>query len=217
LQQLPISEKNLILEPERKNTAPALALIVKTLEAQGVQPDDMLLVAPADHIIQPQVDFEYFLHLGTERAKTGKIILFGIQPTYAETGYGYINVANTDTITPILSFKEKPSLAVAEEYLKAGSYLWNSGIFLFTLATIQQAFQSYCPEIAQRMQGSLEEFLQHFSSLPSLSIDYAIMEKVDNIQMVVMREIEWWDIGDWERLRRFYEKYPRLKPESIST
>jgi mannose-1-phosphate guanylyltransferase len=87
LQQLPISEKKLILEPERKNTAPAIALIVKALEAQGTQPDDLLLLSPADHIIQPQSAFENYIHLGIESAKAGNIVLFGVQPTYAETGY----------------------------------------------------------------------------------------------------------------------------------
>ncbi|MDR2415168.1 MAG: mannose-1-phosphate guanylyltransferase [Candidatus Peribacteria bacterium] len=213
LQQLPLNEKKLILEPERKNTAPAIALIVKSLEAQQAQPDDLLLLAPADHIIQPQSTFEKYINLGIEKAKTGNIILFGVQPTTAETGYGYIKVAHLDTIVSIESFKEKPTKEVAEEYLKAGNYLWNSGIFLFTLRTIQKAFQAHCSEIAQQMKGNLEEFLQHFSALPALSIDYAIMEKAENIQIIPMKEIEWWDIGDWERLKRFYETYPEQKPK----
>jgi mannose-1-phosphate guanylyltransferase len=94
LQQLPISEKKLILEPERKNTAPAIALITKFLEAQGAQPDDLLLLSPADHIIQPQSMFETYIHLGIKSAKAGNIVLFGIQPTYAETGYGYIKTTS---------------------------------------------------------------------------------------------------------------------------
>jgi mannose-1-phosphate guanylyltransferase/mannose-6-phosphate isomerase len=215
LHQLPISEKKLILEPERKNTAPAIALIVKVLEAQNAQPDDLILLSPADHIIQPQSMFENYIHLGVESAKEGNIVLFGIQPTYPETGYGYIKTANVTTITTIESFKEKPTKEVAEEYLKAGNYLWNSGIFLFTLTTIKEAFETHCPEIAQWMQGSLDDFLQHFSALPSLSIDYALMEKAKKIQIIRMNKLEWWDIGDWERLRKFYERYPEKKPEGI--
>jgi mannose-1-phosphate guanylyltransferase len=95
LRQLPISEKKLILEPERKNTAPAIALIVKSLEAQGAQPDDLILISPADHIIQPQALFENYLRLGENSAREGNIVLFGIQPTYPETGYGYIQVVPT--------------------------------------------------------------------------------------------------------------------------
>jgi mannose-1-phosphate guanylyltransferase/mannose-6-phosphate isomerase len=227
LQQLSISEKNLILEPERKNTAPAIALIVKSLEAQGAQPDDLILISPADHVIQPQETFETYMQIGFECAKAGNIILFGIPPTTPETGYGYIKIAPSpqhceplatrqSPVYLIKSFKEKPTKEVAEEYLKEGNYLRNSGIFLFTLQTIKEAFHTYCPEIDQHIQGTLDEFLQYFHLLTPISIDYAIMEKTEKIQIVPMKNLEWIDIGDWERLKGFYTKYPEMKPKGIS-
>jgi mannose-1-phosphate guanylyltransferase/mannose-6-phosphate isomerase len=218
LQQLPQSEKNLILEPARKNTAPAIALIAKTMEAQGVSDDDLLLLSPADHIITPQSAFEAYIHAATPLAQQGNIVLFGIPPTTPETGYGYIKVESAvieQGMGDIVSFTEKPTLEKAESYLASGDYLRNSGIFFFSLGTIKQAFQRFCPDLYQAMSGSLEDFIENFEQLTPISIDYAVMEKADNLKMCVMKDVEWWDIGDWERLRRFYEKYPMLKPESL--
>ena len=208
LQQLPINKNQLILESERKNTAPAIALIVKALEENWAKEDDLILISPADHIITPQETFEQYIHQGEEYTKQGNIVLFGIQPTYPEIGYGYIKVKENDTISDIDSFKEKPDQTTAEKYINEGNYLWNSWMFLFSVKTIQEAFKKHCPDIYKYMTWNLEHFIQNFQNLKPISIDYAIMEKADNIKICSMKNLERIDIGDWERLKGFYKKYP---------
>ena len=203
----PSFKNSYILEPFARNTAAAITAAALYL-SESVNPNCVMLVLAADHLIQNQVAFNEVVLRAIDFAKSGKLVTFGIQPNTPETGYGYIEAeANR-----VLRFVEKPTLEKAQEYLESGRYLWNSGIFCFTPQVFLAEMQKHCPEIltATRvcMQNSLlknKEFSQlelepvSFSNIPELSIDYALMEKSDEL-VVVPCDIGWNDIGSWSAL-----------------
>jgi mannose-1-phosphate guanylyltransferase/mannose-6-phosphate isomerase len=207
-----IPHKNLansyILEPFGRNTAPAIA--AAALEVAANHGDDaLLLVLAADHLITDQPAFAQAVAQAMRLAAQGKLVTFGIQPEKPETGYGYIEADGNR----VLRFVEKPSLEKAQEYVKSGNYLWNSGMFCFAAGTILREMQLHCPKILAATRACLEQsrriqsenFLQieldpeTFCLVPDDSIDYAVMEKSRNVA-VVPCIIGWSDIGSWNAL-----------------
>jgi mannose-1-phosphate guanylyltransferase/mannose-6-phosphate isomerase len=194
-----------ILEPFGRNTAPAIAAAALQV-AKTHGPDAILLVLAADHLIADQAAFQQAVVEAIDLAQQGKLVTFGIQPDAPETGYGYIESDGNR----VLRFVEKPSLEKAKEYLASGNFLWNSGIFCFAAGTMLEQMEKHCPAILSATRACMEQsrlatgdgFSQleldaaAFKSVPDDSIDYAVMEKSDQVA-VVPCNIGWSDIGSW--------------------
>lgn len=191
-------------EPVSKNTAPAIALATKYI-MQETGKDPVILVVPSDHLIQDKEHFLSTVKKGEKLAEEGYIVTFGIKPNYPETGYGYINTLKPlDIGFKVKEFVEKPNLETAEKYLKAGTYYWNSGIFMFKASTMLAEIEKNAPEIAKIAQNvdftkSSDIPFVEFDKMPSISIDYAVMEKSDKIALVAL-ESDWNDLGSWQSI-----------------
>lgn len=210
----------LLLEPAARNTAPALllgALNIRSLHGE----DAVMLVLPADHLIKDATAFRSSVERACELAKHGHIVTFGIRPTTAETGYGYIRAGRATEHIPgsfaVASFIEKPPRDAAEAMVAQGDHYWNSGMFCFRVGDLLAAFERHAPNMliegehcwnisqakpqnAHDIELDTETFLQ----LADISIDYAIMEKADNVAMVVAN-FDWSDIGSWHTLAELAE------------
>jgi len=195
-----IPKENVLYEPISRNTAPAIALISKFLTEILGNPEEGLLIVPSDHFIAPKEKFLELVKKGEKAIFQGFIVTFGINPSYPSTGYGYIEVGKpvlTDTYE-VVKFHEKPSLEKAMEYLKTGKYFWNSGIFGFTPKTIYGEFKNSHPQIYAFIEKyPFNEFLEHYSELPDISIDYAVMEKTKKA-VVIPAYLTWSDVGSWD-------------------
>lgn len=194
-----------ILEPMGRNTAPAIAIA-----AFASNPTDILLIVPSDHLIENQVDYEGAIKKAQELALQGKLVTFGIKPTSAETGYGYIESQGFD----VTSFKEKPNQETAEKYVKAGNYFWNSGMFCFKAETFLAELQKYAPDIYQSCLATFKNAKsdsvirlnsEDMKAIRSESIDYAVMEK-SKLVKVIPADIGWSDLGSFDSL---YEALPK--------
>jgi len=179
---MPALSKNILLEPSCKNTAPALAFAFKALEPED---DDIFLITPSDHMISPEDKYAICIQQSIGLAKKGLLVTFGIRPTRPETGYGYLKTKGHI----VEKFVEKPDLKTAQRYLQDGSYFWNCGMFAFLAATFKSEALKYMPDLVEKP----------FTSLPSISIDYALMEKSDRVAMVPL-DLAWSDIGSWENV-----------------
>jgi mannose-1-phosphate guanylyltransferase len=201
--------KGIILEPEGKNTAPAIALAALKFFNTGEDP--ILLVLSADHLIKNVKAFHQSITVAIELAEDDKLITFGIVPDKAETGYGYIeaNINNTDTYYGIKSFTEKPNQKNAKKYLDSGNYLWNSGMFMFKASVYLNELEKFEPEILSACKKSCttenidSDFIRIdndvFHQCPNESIDYAVMEHTKN-GVVVPLDASWSDVGSWSSL-----------------
>ena len=193
---------HIVLEPVAKNTAPAIALAAKYCESElECSRDEVLIIAAADHVIKQQQAFSACVSKAAEVARNDAFVTFGIKPRNPETGYGYIEVGSgQDGSFNVLSFKEKPSLEMAEKYLASGNYYWNSGMFAFTLGCIMDELAAYQPEINGLMDGhSYQEVHDRFAEMPSISIDYAVAELSKKVRMVPL-SCYWNDIGSWDAM-----------------
>lgn len=211
---------HLILEPESRNTAPAIALGVKyCLERLSCKEDEVIFVLPSDHIIGSPDIFREKIRRAEGLAKKGYLVTFGIRPARPETGYGYIKaggrvegVGSLDpgpsTLDPVYKveiFTEKPDIKSAERYLKEGCFYWNSGIFAFRLGTILDEFQRHTPGIGKILEMGLDEVISNFAKMPNISIDYAVMERSNRLVMLPL-ELGWNDIGSWDSLYDLLDK-----------
>ena len=199
----------IILEPVGKNTAPAVALAA--LKLYSSPEDPILLVLPADHMIEDIHSFHEAIKIAETLAIQNKLVTFGIVPQKAETGYGYIKAeTNLDSkFYNIKSFEEKPSQTNANKYFKSGKYLWNSGMFMFKSSIYLQELEKFAPEILACCKNSLKDERQdhdfirlinkEFLKCPELSIDYAVMEHTKS-SVVVPLDANWNDVGSWESL-----------------
>lgn len=200
----------ILSEPVSKNTAPAIALSAKYI-LDNFGEDEVMLVFPSDLMIDYSQILYDIMEDAAEYAEDGKIVTFGIKPTYPETGFGYIQAENNI----VKSFTEKPDSETAAQYLKNPEYYWNSGIFMFKVSTILEEFETHCPEIFRIMEKLLCEnktvpFIE-FDKMPNISIDYAIMEKSSNLVMLEM-DCGWKDLGSWKSI---YEVSPKDENNNV--
>ena len=210
LEQAGIRPGAIVIEPSGRNTAPAILAAALMVAAKA--PDGLLLVAPSDHVIPDDAAFARAVRQGVGPASEGRIVTFGITPDRPETGYGYLELAGQgDGPQPLARFVEKPDGATAARMLAQGNYLWNGGIFLFRADTMVAAFRDHAPDYLAPVQAALDEaqddigFLRlargPWDGLPDQSIDYAVMEKADNLTVVRFSE-RWSDLGGWDAVWR---------------
>jgi len=208
-QQISVNNPIILLEPVGRNTAPAIAAaalkIIKDLD------NSILLVLSADHLINDIESFQKAIYVAIRHAEIGKLVTFGIVPNLPNTGYGYIKYSkNNDNGAHLVEeFKEKPNLNKARSYIENGNYLWNSGMFIFRADAIIDELNVFSPEIIDSVNKSIEKAVQDldfirldklaFESSPSDSIDYALLEKSNNI-VVIPLDADWNDIGSWSAL-----------------
>lgn len=209
LRQLGCVGGRIILEPEGRNTAPAVALAA--LQALQLEEESLLLVLPADHIIRDVPAFTRAVDAAMEQASAGRLVTFGVVPDAPETGYGYIRRGEpiAGDICSIREFVEKPALDTARSYLRSGEYLWNSGMFLLRARTYLDELARHCPEMAARceeaMAGAVRDLdfvrplREAFAAAPANSIDYAVMEHTA-LGAVVPLDCGWSDVGAWSTL-----------------
>ena len=207
-----ITQEPIVLsEPISRNTAPAIALATKYI-IEKFNTDPVILVVPSDHLIHDKDRFVKSALAGEKLANKGYIVTFGVEPSYPETGYGYINVTNEaiDEGFKVNKFVEKPDSKKAKEYLQDGNYYWNSGIFMFKASTLMQELQKYSNEIFSKLElfnfkvGEEIPYIE-FDKMPAISIDYAVMEKSDRIALVKL-ESDWKDLGSWKSVYDVSEK-----------
>ena len=205
-------EYKILLEPIGRNTAPAIYGAAR-YALDKLDEDVVLLVLPADHLVMNQESFVDVVGRAVKLAEAGDLVTFGIKPTHAETGYGYIEKGEGNRVA---SFKEKPEVSVAEEYVRAGNYFWNSGMFVFTAKTYIGEMKEYAPAIAESMDKAVAggepdyEFFRFekeaMSGCPADSVDYALMEKTCKAAVVPAADLGWSDIGSWQALWEVSEK-----------
>ncbi len=207
------TKAELILEPEGRNTAPAIALAA--FQALERDPEATLVVLPADHVMKDTEAFRASVQEAIIQSKSDLLVTFGIKPTYAETGYGYIEAAATDATSAVVAFREKPDADTAARYLAAGNYFWNSGMFVFKARVFLEELKQFQPAIYEATQAAMAnkyadlDFIRvdadAFAKSPSDSIDYAIMERTERA-VVVPYNGDWSDIGAWSALYDLSEK-----------
>jgi mannose-1-phosphate guanylyltransferase / mannose-6-phosphate isomerase len=203
-----------VLEPQGRNTAPAIALAAK-IAIEQFGKDAILLVLPADHLIADVEAFREDVKLAYDQAKQGHLVTFGIPPTSPETGYGYLEVtsAKRGAAAEVLRFVEKPNGAKAQEFLTSGRFLWNSGMFCFSAHRLLNEIERLSPEImsalgpvfesSKSQNGTLAFDPKAFAQFPSISIDYAVMEKAKQVK-VIPANFDWSDIGSWKSVSETY-------------
>ncbi len=211
-----------LFEPVARNTAPAIALAAARLMAEGADP--IMVVLPADHIIKDEVLFRAHLAFAIDAAESGKLITFGIQPTRPDTGFGYVKVkqgtrqkspTHVGDIYEVERFTEKPDEVTAERFLKEGGYYWNSGMFVWRASAILAEIREHLPAVYKVIQdiiaenrsaGTLQQAVEkHFSAMPSVSIDYGVLEKSSRVSLIPC-DIGWNDVGSWQAVHEIAAK-----------
>jgi len=207
LQRAGVDPGAVLIEPEGRNTAPAV--LAAAIYASNRNPDANILIAPSDHIIPDTLAFHAAICKGVKETANGRIVTFGITPTRPETGYGYLELSapSSGCAVPLKRFVEKPDLASAKAMLDAGTYLWNAGIFLFRAKDMIAAFKALAPELIGPVSDAIEQghadlgFFRlaaaPWTKCQNISIDYAIMEKVNTLSAVPY-SAGWNDLGEWD-------------------
>lgn len=201
LKTINAQEAHIITEPMGKNTAPAIALAQSYCQdVLQCDDDEILFVSPSDHLIKPIDVFQDLIRNAQDVAKDN-IVTLGIKPTKPEIGYGYIEAEkNNNLAKKVISFKEKPDLATAKEYITSGNYYWNGGMFMFSIATMQAELTKYMPAIIDITQSGYQYAVDNFINMPDISIDYAVAEKSQKMMMIPMENIYWNDIGSFDAI-----------------
>lgn len=214
LQQLPeITEQQLLLEPSRNNTAPCVAYTALHLKAKN--PKAVFAMLPSDHVILKEEAFNQNLNQAFEYAENNDaIVTLGIEPSRPDTGYGYINYTKGGEINKVVEFKEKPTKEIAQAYIDSGNYLWNAGIFVWSVSTILNAFDNSCAEILTVLCADEtkyntpqeQEYINEtYPKTKSISVDFAILEHAKNVY-TIPSDIGWSDLGTWNSLYDFSPK-----------
>ncbi|KVV24574.1 mannose-1-phosphate guanylyltransferase [Burkholderia cepacia] len=212
LRQVNITPSSIVLEPVGRNTAPAIA--IAALLALHESPDALLLVLPSDHVILNEPAFIAAANEAATIAADQHLVTFGITPTEAHTGFGYIRrgpaIADGKQVYKVDAFVEKPDAPTAERFLNDGNYSWNSGMFMLKASTYMEELHRHAPEIARHAELAFEsakrdkDFLrldaEAFAACPNVSIDYAVMEKTERAAVVAAADLGWNDIGSWSAL-----------------
>lgn len=215
LEQLPqLSPNQVLTEPARRNTAPCIAYATYKLYKEN--PNAVVVVTPSDQYIGNESVFESVMCRNLQYALAhDALVTIGITPSFPATGYGYIQLTDKNVdITKVVAFKEKPALSVAQEFLASGNYVWNSGIFIWSLSSIRNALEKYLPDIAiafdsiTKVYGTQDELRivnAAYLNSRSISIDYGVMEKADNV-FVSCADFGWSDVGTWGSLYQQLDK-----------
>lgn len=215
LQQLPdVKENQLLLEPAMRNTAPCILYAALKIKQQN--PNGVMIVAPSDHWIEDEKTFTENIKTSFEAcAKQDILMTLGIQPSFANTGYGYIHFENnSNEIKKVIQFTEKPTLEVATKFLASGEYLWNAGIFIWSVQSILKAFDTSLPEMTNLFcEGNHvyntefeDDFIaSNYGKAEDISIDYGIMQNATNIYVLPV-DFGWNDLGTWSSLYEMLEK-----------
>ena len=211
LQEIGIDPGAILIEPEGRNTAPAI--LAAALFEYQIDPDAILIIAPSDHVINDVNAFQLAIDEAYKVALDGQLVTFGIKPTHPETGYGYLELSKITTTqaVPLKAFIEKPGLTSAEKMIQSENFLWNSGIFLFQAKDIVEAFKKYSPSDLNAVNLSLTNSINDLGfcrlnltdwvKAKNISIDYAIMEKSNNLSVVPF-SAGWSDLGGWDAVWR---------------
>jgi mannose-1-phosphate guanylyltransferase len=211
VKQLPeVPKKQILAEPAQRNTAPAIGLAAHIL--QSIDPQAVMGVFPADHVIGKPRDYVRLIRPAFKAAKEGKIVVLGIEPRWAETGYGYIEMAKVQG--PVTSFREKPDAATAEQFLKAGNFYWNAGMFFWKTSVLLDALRAFLPKTAMLIAGlpsfSSRKFgarlAEVFPRCENISIDYAVLEKASNVVGIPAGDIGWNDVGSWNAVYELQQR-----------
>lgn len=214
-EQLPgLTSDQVLLEPLKRNTAPCVAYALYKIKQKD--PNAILVITPADHFIQHTEKFIRCIDMAVQEAeKNQNLVTIGIEPTRPETGYGYIQYHESDSeVKKVKTFTEKPDRELAEKFIDSGDFVWNAGIFVWSVAAIETAFNSFQPEVAETFaEGATKYFTPEEPSFiasayavsKSISIDYAIMEKAPNVY-VVLGNFGWSDLGSWDALHEMKKK-----------
>ena len=226
LSEVGIDPGAILIEPEGRNTAPAI--LAAALWLEKTDPGALMLVAPSDHVVPDAAAFRAAVTAGEEAARAGQLVTFGIKPTYAETGYGYLELTQdpadfTPRAIPLKRFVEKPDAGRAQNMVASGSYLWNAGIFLFSVTAILEAFRTHGPGLLAPVQAAVDAgkpdlgFLrldpEAWAQADDISIDYAVMERADNLAVVPFAG-GWSDLGGWDAVWR--ETGPDVRGVALS-
>ena len=219
--QLPeVPAKQILAEPAPRNTAPCIGLAAHIL--QSVDPNAVMGVFPADHVITKPQDFGDLLTPAFEAAEAGNIAVLGVQPRWPETGYGYIEFgdgvkAGSRAVEKVHSFREKPSLTTANEFVAAGRFFWNAGMFFWKAGTVLEALRQHQPKTSTLL-ASLPAFsepdfatrvAESFPLCDSISIDYAVLEKAPNVVGIAIHDIGWNDVGSWNAVYELQDRDTR--------
>ena len=216
MKQLPqVQPEHILLEPCRRNTAPCIAYV--SWRIKQVAPDANLIITPSDHIVTDVIEFQRIIRLALDfTAAHDAILTLGMKPTRPETGYGYIerDKSGDNDVYPVLRFCEKPNLETAKEYIRHSEFYWNSGIFVWNVRTIVNQLKMHAPEVTAVFDNlnpylgtplEQEKVNELFPTCPSISIDYAVMEKANDI-FVCPADFGWSDVGTWGSLITLSEK-----------
>ena len=217
LKEVGAEEAHIITEPVGRNTAPAISLAMAYIKIQGAAEGETVFISPADHLIKPVAEFRKTVAGAEVLAKDGKIVTFGIMPDRPETGYGYIKTADkiNSNAYAVEAFKEKPDKQTAAEYVKAGCYYWNSGMFMFSLQTMEAELKAHVPEIYTVYSDGYKAMLTDFEKLPDISIDYAVAEKSAQMALIPLVGIYWNDIGSWDAIAETFSDTMILGQERL--
>lgn len=216
-EQLPeLDASQILFEPQRRNTAPCIAWA--SYHIRALNPNAKIVVAPSDHVILKEEEFLRVISEGLKFVSENETLLtLGIQPSRPETGYGYIQVEDISRKGPfyrVKTFTEKPNLDLAKVFVESGEFFWNSGLFLWDVNHIIRAFEQHLPDVASNFEAGVDlygteaetEFIKRcFSLCPNISIDYGVMEKATNVN-VLCAEFGWSDLGTWGSLYELSDK-----------
>lgn len=214
--QLPdLTDDQILLEPNRRNTAPCIAYASYKIASK--HPNAYMIVTPADHAIFMEDEFVRTCHLAVDFAKKDNcLVTIGIKPNRPETGYGYIQYvqATNNEVKKVKTFTEKPQLELAKTFIESGDFVWNAGIFIWNSNTIIRSFEKYLPEISETFSSIADQYYTNeekekinwaYARTKSISIDYGIMEKAENV-FVVPADFGWSDLGSWSSLHEHSKK-----------
>lgn len=213
-EQLPIADEQILSEPMRKNTAPCIAFAANKIWLRD--PQAVMIVSPTDHLILSEKEFTHTIQKAVDQAQSqDKLITLGIKPTRPETGYGYIQFLESKSLLKkVKTFTEKPALPLAKTFIESGDFFWNSGMFIWGVKAILEAFQRYLPELAEAFEeirpvlfteaekAAIEKV---YSQTKGISIDYGVMEKADNVYMA-LGNFTWSDLGSWASLHEVSQR-----------
>ena len=196
----------ILSEPEGKNTAPAVGLVLA--KYARIKPTDVVGIFPADHYVRDNTAFNTAITRAARAAEKGYLTTIGIAPDRPETGFGYIEktkweIGEMENVFSVHSFLEKPELKIAEDYLNSGRHMWNAGIYIGQFNTLLEEFAAYLPEIHQYIAAGYDSYLESYSQLPNISLDYGIAEKSRRMA-VVPGDFGWSDLGSWDALAQLH-------------